>query len=344
MTVIENLIDNLKIDDQDYTINYISNNIKNSLKNNKKIEEKLNVIICCSNPCQYESRYKLAIDFIKRMNDEENVNLYIVELIYDIKDKDQQKFYITENNNVKHLQIKSNSSPLWHKENLLNIGIKKLLPENWKSIAWIDADIEFDNVHWVDDTLKLLNTYDIVQLFSHALDLNSNENTMSIFSGFGYQYTHKKEHCHGGNPNNQWHPGYGWAMNRNAYDKMSGLFEYGILGSGDYHMAMSWLGMAEKTFNNKLSEGYKKSILNYQDKCKNLLIGYVPGIIKHYFHGHKKKRFYTERWQILIKHNYDPYIHLSQNDIGLLIPSETCSQEFMKDIMNYFISREEDEK
>lgn len=355
MTVIEDpgpfvcqqLIKNLnEIEHQKIkSIRYIPNNIKQVLKKNKKIEDKLNVIICCSNPCQYASRYKLAHEFIKRIQDnEENVNLYIVELAYHLPDQEPQKFYITEENNPRHLQIISNNSPLWHKENLLNIGIKKLLPENWQSVAWIDADIEFDNPYWVDDTLKLLNTYDIVQLFSHALDMDPCEKTMSIFSSFGYQYTYKREHVHGGNPNNQWHPGYGWAMNRKTYDKMEGLFEYGILGSGDYHMAMSWLGIVEKTFKENLSLGYKNAILNYQNKCKDFLIGYVPGMIRHHFHGYKKKRFYNERWQILIKHDYDPYIHLTKNDIGLLIPSKNCSKILTNDIMNYFISREEDEK
>lgn len=332
MTIIENsvIIENIR---------YIVNKIKHSLLKNKKIEEKLNVIICCSNPCQYASRYKLAKEFIKRtLLDDTNVNLYIVELAYK-----EQKFYITEKNNKNHLQINSSYEPLWHKENLLNIGIKKLLPKNWKSVAWIDADIEFDNPYWVDDTLKLLNTYDIVQLFSHALDMDSNEKTMSIFSGFGYQYIHKKQHIHGGNPNNQWHPGYAWAINRKAYNQMNGLFEYGILGSGDYHMGMAWLGNADKSLNEKCSEGYKKSLLEYQKKCKNLKIGYVPGIIRHYFHGSKKKRFYTERWQILIKNAYDPYIHLTKDINGLLIPSTECPKSMMDDIMNYFVSREEDE-
>ena len=52
--------------------------------------------------------------------------------------------YINTNaNNKKHLQLNTNNIPLWHKENMINIGIRKLLPNNWKAVAWIDADIEF---------------------------------------------------------------------------------------------------------------------------------------------------------------------------------------------------------
>ena len=336
------------------TTSNVSNvsNVSTILKNNKEIKEKLNVIICCSNPCQYASRYRLAKEFIKRINENnsDDVNLYVIELVYK-----SQEFHITEKNNPNHLQLKTESQPMWHKENLLNIGIKKLLPESWKYVAWIDADIEFDNAHWASDTLKLISeisddsdlcTYDIVQLFSHALDMNSQQITMSIFAGFGYQYIHKKPFIHGGNPNHQWHPGYAWAMNRKAYDKMGGLFEYGILGAGDHHMTLAWIGNGIKSVRETdgyKTDGYKTAILNYQEKCKGLKLGYTPGIIRHYYHGSKKKRFYNERWQILLKHNYDPYLHLNKNNQGLLIPSENCPTELLNDIMNYFKSREEDE-
>jgi len=46
---------------------------------------------------------------------------------------------------------------LWHKENMINLGVQKLLPPTWKAFAWIDADIEFDSPSWAIDTLKVLN-------------------------------------------------------------------------------------------------------------------------------------------------------------------------------------------
>ena len=124
-------------------IDYISNTyneIKNAILNNDPIEKKLNVIIVISNPCQYARRYILAKEFIKRMEDENNVELYIVELVYN-----KQKFIITDSKNKNHLQLSTNTAPLWHKENMINLGVKYLLPKNYKAFAWIDADIEFDN-------------------------------------------------------------------------------------------------------------------------------------------------------------------------------------------------------
>ena len=114
MTIIENN----KINN----INCNYNEIKFAIKNNEPIEEKLNVIIVVSNPCLYKKRYNLLNDFVKRMNEEEeNVKLFIVELIY----KNQQ-FAVTDKNNKNHLQIYT-ETPLWHKENMINLGVKNLL-------------------------------------------------------------------------------------------------------------------------------------------------------------------------------------------------------------------------
>jgi hypothetical protein len=90
--------------------------------------------------------------------------LYIVELAYG-----NQSFQVTKSNNTRHLQIRTNTAPLWHKENMINMAVQHLLPDSWKAFAWIDADIEFDSSSWALDTLKILNgSKDIVQLFSHA--------------------------------------------------------------------------------------------------------------------------------------------------------------------------------
>ena len=115
------------------------------------------------------------------MNEDDNVELYVVEMAYK-----EQKFIVTKSNNPKHLQIRC-ETPLWHKENMINLAVKKLLPKNYKAFAWVDADIEFESNTWASDTLKILNGYkDVVQLFSHAVDMDKDETTLNIFNSFGY--------------------------------------------------------------------------------------------------------------------------------------------------------------
>jgi hypothetical protein len=119
------IINNIEIDN----ITYKVNDLKYAISNNDPIEEKLNVIIVISNPCLYAKRYILCKEFIKRIEEqEENVNLFITELAYN-----KQKFIITNKNNKKHLQIRTNNI-LWHKENMVNLAVKSLLPVNYKLI------------------------------------------------------------------------------------------------------------------------------------------------------------------------------------------------------------------
>ncbi len=328
------IINNIEIDN----INYKRNEIKEAILNNDPIEEKLNVIIVVSNPCQYARRYILAREFIKRIeNDETNVNLYVVELAHN-----KDGFYVTKSTNPNHLQIRTTTAPLWHKENLINIGVKKLLPQSWKAFAWIDADVEFENPSWALDTLKVLNgCKDVVQLFSHCVDMNKDELTMSVFNSFGYQYTKKNQYT--GKGLNYWHPGYAYACTRKAYEKMGGLYDLGVLGSGDNIMAMSFIDKVNKILNYDYTEEYKESMYKFQKNTNHLRFGYIPGVIRHYFHGTKANRRYTERWQILIRHKYNPETYIRKNEIGLLVPTENCPKEFLNDILRYFKERNEDE-
>ena len=154
------VINGIEIDIFDYKINYT----KQAIMNNDNIEDKLHVICVTSNPALFAKRYILAREFIHRMENEKDVILYVVELAYN-----NQKYYITDSKNPRHLRLRTDVA-LWHKENMINIGVKRLLPKNWKAFAWIDADIEFENPTWASDTLKILNGYkDIVQLFSYSV-------------------------------------------------------------------------------------------------------------------------------------------------------------------------------
>jgi len=327
------VINGIEIDD----IFYKLNDIKYAISNNDPIEKKLNVIVVISNPCLYAKRYILLKEFVKRIEEEEtNVNLFIVELIYG-----NQKFIITDKKNKNHLQIHT-QIPIWHKENMINLAVKNLLPNEWKAFAWIDADIEFDSNTWALDTLKILNgSKDIVQLFSHAVDMDSDKNTLKTFNGFGYCFNKNKKYTTIGN--DYWHPGFAWAITRKAYEKIGGLYDKGILGSGDSMMALSFINKVENVLNMDYHDDYKNSILEFQQKAKKLRLGYTPGVIRHYYHGSKKNRQYTERWKILIDHSYSPCDHVTYDKNGILIPTQSMSNEFINDIFNYFKERKEDE-
>ena len=327
------VINGIEIDDIDYKVN----DIKYAIANNDPIEEKLNVIAVISNPCLYAKRYILLKEFVKRIEEEEtHVNLCIVELAYG-----DQKFLVTEKNNKNHLQLRT-ATPIWHKENMVNLGVQYLLPKNYKAFAWIDADIEFESSTWALDTLKILNgCKDVVQLFSHAVDMNKERMSLNIFNGFGYSFNKKKAYTTKGM--DYWHPGFAWAMTRKAYEKVGGLYDKGVLGSGDNIMAIAFINKGTYTTNNDYCDIYNQSMLDYQVKASKLRLGYTPGVIRHHYHGTKENRQYTERWKILMKHKYSPINHLTYDDNGLLIPTTNFTDEFKEDILNYFKERKEDD-
>ena len=326
------VINNIEIDD----IQYKRNVIKEAILNNDPIEDKLHVVLTISNPCLYARRYILIKEMMNRLELEEtDIIVYVVELAYK-----KQRFIITDSKNPRHLQIRT-ETPIWHKENMINLGIQKLLPKNWKAVAWIDSDLEFENTSWAKDTLKVLNgTKDIVQIFSHCVDMNKDEEAMSVFVSFGYQYVkglpYRRE------IKNFWHPGYAWACTRKAYEKMGGLYEDAILGSADNVMALSLIHQGLRGINEKSTDDYKESVLRYQNGVKSLRLGYVPGVIRHYFHGSKESRKYGDRWKILLNHNFSPREHLTHDENGILIPSPECPSEMLDEILNYFKERNED--
>jgi len=327
------IINGIEID----AIDYKMNDIKYAIKNNDPLEKTLHLIVVISNPCIFARRYKLFNQFVKRIEEEEDhVQLYVVEMAYG-----KQRFVVTQKDNKHHLQLRC-TTPIWHKENMVNLAVEKLLPNTYKAFAWVDADVEFESNTWALDTLKILNgCKDVVQLFSHCLDLSAEETNLNIFNGFGFSFSKNKKYTTSGL--NYWHPGYAWAMTRKAYEKLGGLYDKGILGSGDNIMALSFIHQSEKMNHREYHEHYNQSMLEYQQNAKQLRLGYVPGMIRHHYHGSKENRKYTQRWQLLMQHKYSPNEHLQYDEHGVLVPTEKMPVEFSKDIMKYFMERKEDD-
>lgn len=325
------------IDNESITLEFnIKSNVnllKETLINNEKIEEKLNVISVISNVCEFKTRWKLMKEFIERMNKIQGINFYVVELAYN-----NQTFNITDSSNPNHLQIRTKYA-LWHKENMINIGIKKLLPSNWKSVAWIDGDIEFDNPNWAIDTLKILTKFDIVQLFTTCMDLDKDDIPMNIWQSYGYKFTQGEKFKYNRGLN-YWHSGYAWACTRQFYEKIGGLYDKGIIGSGDYILTQGILKNIAS--GDKSLKSFNKDIALYINKLDNIVVGYVPNNIRHYYHGSKVNRKYIERNQILVKYTYDPKVHITYNEEGIIIPTKNMSEDFINDIKLYFSQRNED--
>lgn len=306
------------------------------------------VVAVITNPERFQKRPKLFKEFMARM-EKYGVNLYVVEAAYG-----DRQFEVTDALNHRHIQLRTDSE-LWHKENLINIGISRL-PANWKYVAWIDGDIDFIRPDWVTETIHELQHHPIIQLFEDAIDLGPDHQIMQTHKSFAYCYKNgvPKKHIIEGTKlpyltkfkktaGSYWHPGYAWAATKDAINIMGGLMDFAILGSGDHHMACCLLGDGKNSCYKDIGENYKKLVLAWEQRASRLHknIGYIKGTIYHFWHGKKKDRQYLDRNIILSENKFDPTTDIHKDWQGLWALYD--GHEVLRDhIRAYFQNRNED--
>jgi hypothetical protein len=303
------------------------------------VDKTLYVVLPFFNYCFFHRRKELFQQFIKHISVKPNIKIVVVEAIEhgekgQLKPEDVSKCML-------HISVDTEHR-IWLKENLINIGIQHL-PKHWKYVAWIDADLGFLNTSWVQDTILSLNEFDVVQLFHTCANLGPEGEVMKVDKSFGYMYLksgkpYTKTYKYG-----FWHPGFAWACTRKAYNTMNGLIDWGILGSGDHHMALALIGKVNCSHPGNIHTSYAKQLDAFEKRVMgaSLKIGYVPGTIVHYWHGRLEDRKYKERWEILTGHQYDPEKDIYKTSGGV-IQLTLSGLRLKNDIHDYFIGRRED--
>lgn len=305
----------------------------------RPMQAPLDVVTAISNPQRYRSRYSLFRDFEKMVRCA-GARLTVVELAYG-----DRPFEITDPSNPRHHRFRS-PHQLWHKENLLNLGIGRL-PSDWQYVATVDADVAFARHDWVQETIQRLQHHPVVQMFCTCHDLGPNHETFASYDGFVSSwikndrklgldaYAHRK-----GN----WHPGYAWAYRREAIDQLGGLIDTAALGSGDRHMAYGLVGEMPQSIHPDLSRDYGEQLMIWQARAERYIrrnVGYVPGTISHFWHGRKPDRRYNDRWKVLTDSGYSPSLDLKRDWQGVFQLTER-SIPLRDGIAQYFASRNED--
>lgn len=142
-----------------------------------------------------------------------------------------------------------------------------------------------------------------------------------------------------------WHPGYVWAAKLETLQQLGGLFDVAVLGAGDHHMACCMAGRGAHSAPTTLHPNYHAAIAAYEALCERFVqrrIGFVPGTILHAFHGRKADRQYVSRWDVLVRHQYDPVRDLRRNLHGVYEYARVNDYALQADIVRYFESRNED--
>lgn len=319
----------------------------------------IEVIAVISNPCQYESRYALYKIFAENLKQQNvKVRLWTVELQHGMR-----PMVVTNELKENHIQLWTSALPgeIWHKENLINYAINYLTKKvpDWRYVAWVDADFKFEPDAF-EKTIQALQHYDIVQMWSHLINLAPNGGIINNGVGISYMYGLLEAGLNPTGEYPQWlgAPGGAWAARRGTLNKIGGalggpLIDWVILGAGDLYFAeclngLLHVGGGVDTKNlHKYHPAFIQSLQQYQYTAVSELkknIGYVENTVRHMFHGRAKDKQYGTRGDILIKYQFNPLTDLKKDVSGiwqLVIHSER--QIGLRDACRkYFKTRNED--
>jgi len=286
-------------------------------------------VCCVANPMGYKSRIALYDRFVDHVLHDLRVNLCVVECAYGGSAHVCDRTAGDAAPEFMHVPVRA-ESVLWHKENLLNIGMRAL-PIETKYVCWCDADITFENKSVATDIVAALKRHAVVQCFERCADLGPDGETMRVHRGYAYS---SRLGLPQGDSYSQWHSGYVWAARADFLAAVGYLFETAVIGSADRQMADVFHGHPTPNGTPQLALWSRLA-----RRCGP--VGYVSGTIRHGFHGHKKDRSYKTRGAILVDAGFDPDVDLRRNADGVFEWTDPDGK-LARDVRAYFVSRNED--
>ena len=260
---------------------------------------------------------------------------------------------------VKNLEIVRTDHVLWHKESLLNKLIFSL-PEKYKYVFWIDADVIFSNKNWLVDGCKELETYQVVQPFEYCVHLDKDQvepdsgtrlflenefawtspkqaSKYKIWRSFGANVITNPQYARNNDYDIHGHVGFAWGARLDYLKSIGGLFDKALVGGADHIMAHAFIGQIPcecitKSFGDlREIEDWSKSAFYNTGGSILSGISYAQGNLYHLWHGDIEKRQYLKRIQ-----EFQPKVNQIQHrdDNGLFV---TDDDSYVRD---YFIFRE----
>ena len=319
--------------------------------------DRLHVLTVVSNPLRWRSRYENYWKFEAHVASSPAV-LYTAEIV-----QGDRMFEVTTPDNPRNLQLRT-WDELWHKENALNLLLARV-PLGAQYIAMVDADLIFTRPDWAQETLHLLQHYQIIQMFSHLIDINQDgqpvnqspavsmvyQRTQDIIPRLegaqkkkslvadAYDYLHAMwtgERQKPGTAKRPWGcPGGAWAYRKDALNQLGGLMDFSIIGSADWYMAKALFGEVEEILDPRWHNNYKMLCREWQNNAAALQkdIGYMKGTVLHLWHGAKSDRGYGVRVKQMADTHFDPLHDIRRDWQGLyqLTGSNTDLRDWIRE-------------
>ena len=309
-----------------------------------KYVDDLCIISTYYNPCNYKSKKENFDKFLYSLIDSE-LHFIIIESVFE-----NEEFTLQKHKNIKRIRGKH---LMWQKERLLNIALK-FVPKKCSKIAWLDCDVLFENADWAVKTSTLLNCFNVIQPFEHAIRLPKNcleyNHEGFIYEGFASIYKRFPNLLLKGDFGLHGHTGFCWASHKN-YILKHGLYDCCISGSGDHMMAHAFCGDWDRDSRciRRIFGDNKEYYFHFTSWAKSIYplirakMTFVEGSVLHLWHGEIENRKYTDRNKLLENIGYCPTkdLKLGKNQCWEWRRTSFLIENDMKD---YFFSRKEDEQ
>ena len=287
------------------------------------------------NPCGYESLRENYRRFVHEFA-WWGVPLFVCEVLFE----DEPDIIKRPPDGVTVLRFRGDDgNRLWQKERLINY-VAEILPPEFDSLAWIDADVTLFNRRWADDTLAALRRFDVVQLWNkwHFLgpqgDINQTGNSVGRWAS---------RFLTAASPgSNQAHPGGAWAARREVFP----IYAPHALGGGDQFTLEGWLGLRDTFMQRQLNPEWMESLLQWATVAEDKVQGRVtsiPGEMCHHYHGTRANRGYVTRHATLAQYGFNPTKHLTIDPQGLYAWADAAPSGLRLAVREYFTSRKEDD-
>lgn len=194
---------------------------------------------------------------------------------------------------VTHGVYRSDSCLFW-KENLWNLAASLVAS---RKLIFVDTDVVFERPDWLAATCDALDNADIVQPFSIARWLGRDGRPLFERKSTALAVVRRTE------PRpDVYHPGFAWAMTREAWSAAGGWYERHPAGGGDF----AWAYALDGTWSNSMIKNHlttdaafwhTESYQRYQRHVSSMQfrIGVVDGVCAHLWHGEFQDRHYVNR-------------------------------------------------
>jgi hypothetical protein len=235
----------------------------------------------------------------------------------------------------------------WHKESLINLGVRKL-PPIYDAVIWADADLLPVDDDWLDKVRTALEKHKLVQAWSTLTSVNRHGQRESLPGNANWRMRSltavNAERSQITTSVINGAPGGILAMRRDLFNRMVGLYDKGIAGGGDMLLMFAAYGYYVDVSMHQLSVPLAADVRRWGDRVFDTVdrdVGFVDAEVLHLWHGDVAHRQYQTRYKVLRSEGYDPRIHVERDDFGLLRWSDRATNAMKTSMRDYIFGRHE---